>query len=313
MDRTFFEGIILRFCEQVEILEWNLMDINCLVLDPELVFIGSNGTEVSFVAYPYHKGDLFLEMQQLLEYLLTKINHSDQGAVKEAYAIYDLTLSEGFSIEDLKKHILDVRMEETVVTNVKGKDSFCTLPDRESTVCEEQKEPSIQIDWEKKLAEFMDKKLTFLYEKVGKLLEKTPVELHKLIKAKKEEIPCIVYPEDEESSEQVEVHPTICISEVQMEPRGELICDKRGEFLDFQLEKGASIIGKNPKVQFQINRDTISQFHARIDYLDKGYYIEDLNSTNGTYVNDILLSYKQRCRLTTGDRVRFADVMYRFY
>lgn len=314
VNRTFFENIILRFCEQVEILEWNLIDSNCLVLDPEMVFIGNNGEEVSFVVYPFHRGNLFEEIQQLLEYLLTKLNHEDERAVKEAYAIYELTLSEGLSVGELKKHILDIRMEELVITDTKIK-SHKEFMEREHHFANniEEQESKEEKGWEIKLAAFLDKKLTYIYEKMGKILEKTPFELQKYMTKKQEAIPNIVYPEDKEVVEQIEIHPTICISEEQMEPRGELMCVRRGEYPDFTLDKGVSIIGKNSKVQFRINRDTISQFHARIDYLDKGYYIEDMNSTNGTYVNDILLSYKQRCRLTTGDRVRFADVIYHFY
>ena len=56
----------------------------------------------------------------------------------------------------------------------------------------------------------------------------------------------------------------------------------------------------------------ISQFHAKIEWMDDVYYIEDTNSTNGTYVNDTLLNYKEKRELTPGDSIRFADVKYRF-
>ena len=42
------------------------------------------------------------------------------------------------------------------------------------------------------------------------------------------------------------------------------------------------------------------------------FYIEDLNSTNGTFVNDEVLAYKEKKLLKSNDIVRFADVKYRF-
>ena len=72
--KEFFENLILKLCQMVELLEWNLVDVNCLVLDPELVFLNVYDEDVYFVAYPFHKGDFTTELHQLLEYLLTKLN-----------------------------------------------------------------------------------------------------------------------------------------------------------------------------------------------------------------------------------------------
>lgn len=37
-----------------------------------------------------------------------------------------------------------------------------------------------------------------------------------------------------------------------------------------------------------------------------------MNSTNGTFVNDEMLNYKEQRELSPGDVLRFADVKYRF-
>lgn len=303
----FYENLLLRFCEQIELLEWNLIDVNCLVADPELVFVNHSGEVISFIVYPYNTGTLSAELQQLMEYLLTKLDHKDTEAVSSAYQLYEMTLTEGFSISDLKKHILNARMEKVVVEPQKV---MAAIPEEKRVeACPEVvKKESDNVS---KALQFLDDKLTLLYERIGKILEKTPMELYK---QHREAAPVIVYPEDKpEESTQVEIHPTVCIFNHSSEPRGELICDRKGMFPDFQLEKGASILGKNPKVQLHMDKDTISQFHARIEYQDGGYYIEDLNSTNGTYINEEPLCYKKKQRLEAGDALRFADVTYHFY
>lgn len=304
---SFFENLILRFCEQIELLEWNLIDVNCLVADPELVFVNHSGEEISFIVYPFNKGTLVTELQQLMEYLLTKLDHKDNDAISLAYQLYEMILSEGVSISDLKKHILNARMEKVVVEPQKV---MAVIPEvKRSDECPEMTKK--ESDYVSKAFRFLDDKLFLLYEKVGKILEKIPIELHQ---ERKETAPVIVYPEDEPEDElQAVIHPTVCIYNRAIAPRGELISDTKGVFPDFQLEKGASILGKNPKVQLRVDKDTISQFHARIESQDGGYYIEDLNSTNGTYINDEILEYKKKQRLEAGDRLRFADVSYHFY
>lgn len=310
--KTFFENLILRFCEQVETLEWNLIDTNCLVLDTELIFVNHSGEEIYFVAYPYNKGDLFLELQQLMEYLLTKLNHAEREAVSAAYQIYELTLTESFSIVDLKNHILEARMDRIEV-NVLEREQ-----ERVEKTCyksvEETSEPKSANhlqDWEARVIQFLQDKLDTYQKKVKDMVGE--ISFLKPYLQRTQQAPMVVYPNEEEEVTVTEVHPTICIASGVIEPRGILVCDTKGEAGDIQLEKDSGIIGKSTKARFRIARDTVSHLHARVEYQDGGYYIEDLNSTNGTFVNDAALHYKQKCRLSAGDRVRFADITYYFY
>ena len=57
---------------------------------------------------------------------------------------------------------------------------------------------------------------------------------------------------------------------------------------------------------------SVSRIHARIEKEEESYYIEDLNSTNGTRVNGGLLSYKTRVSLKKNESVYFANEPYRF-
>ena len=123
-------------------------------------------------------------------------------------------------------------------------------------------------------------------------------------------MPTVIYPQEEEFLETA-VHPTICITPGRTEPRGILLYEGRETYKDMELEKRSCIIGKGCHVDLQIERETISGIHAKIDYRD-GYYIEDLNSTNGTFVNEEILNYKESRLLCSGDSLRFADVKYRF-
>ena len=56
----------------------------------------------------------------------------------------------------------------------------------------------------------------------------------------------------------------------------------------------------------------ISRMHCKVECIGGEYYIVDLNSTNGTYVNQQKLQENVKKRLHEGDQVSFADVCFRF-
>ena len=114
INQSFFETLILRICSQLELLEWNLMDSSCLVVDPELIFVNAGGDEISFILYPDTKGTFIEELQQLMEYLLTKLNHGDSVGVHQAYEIYNMVLKGDYSIAELKEAILKRREPEVL-------------------------------------------------------------------------------------------------------------------------------------------------------------------------------------------------------
>lgn len=73
------------------------------------------------------------------------------------------------------------------------------------------------------------------------------------------------------------------------------------------------VIGKQQNlVDYQLGQDTVSRLHVRIDREEDGYRIQDLNSTNGTYLNGQLLENNGVADLHMGDEVRIANYRYLF-
>ncbi|MEX2107958.1 MAG: FHA domain-containing protein [Solirubrobacterales bacterium] len=77
----------------------------------------------------------------------------------------------------------------------------------------------------------------------------------------------------------------------------------------FDLIGGLSI-GRSAEADVQIEDRYASGLHARVFSRDGRTYVEDMNSTNGTVVNDATL--RGEAELIDGDVVKIGDTEFRF-
>jgi len=77
----------------------------------------------------------------------------------------------------------------------------------------------------------------------------------------------------------------------------------------FPLSTRCMIIGRRNSNDICLEDSNVSRVHVSIDYVDGDYYITDLGSTNGTFVNEIRVSKK---KLTEGDRIRLGTTVLEF-
>jgi FHA domain len=66
------------------------------------------------------------------------------------------------------------------------------------------------------------------------------------------------------------------------------------------------IIGRDPQCDFNIQDDTVSARHSRLSYHHHQWWIEDMHSTNGTYLNQERLTTPTV--MITGDELRCGQV-----
>ncbi len=70
------------------------------------------------------------------------------------------------------------------------------------------------------------------------------------------------------------------------------------------------ILGRGDGCDICVPENSVSRRHARIDPTTAGYAVRDLDSTNGTYVNDVTTCGPHLLR--DGDYVRVGNCIYRF-
>jgi two-component system cell cycle response regulator len=77
----------------------------------------------------------------------------------------------------------------------------------------------------------------------------------------------------------------------------------------YALGESPMVLGRGNDCDIRINDHSVSRRHARIQPGADGYYAVDLQSTNGTFVNDVPASI---CKLKDGDYLRVGNCIYRF-
>ncbi len=323
---SFIEKIILSICDEIAILEWRLFDLNCLLLAPEYIYINNLNQEIIFTLYPGGREELAVQFRQLMEYLLTVIDHKDAQAVQAAYGIYEKTLDEAYGIMDVRDFILQGRREklqEDTPGLSEKEDAFRYDPGLQAvntSISEMQTALQVREDrtvygshtmFSEIMKIFNGWKASILKRNGRRGANQEPLRAHN---KKTDDLQAAAeyvrmpdpIPETEENMQ------TTCLEDYRSFVQGLLVYEGGEGFENLQLPQDTATIGKSKNAQLRIPKNTISQYHARISYREQAYYLEDFNSTNGTYVNEEALAYKESRKLQINDRVRFADVSYRF-
>jgi len=72
-----------------------------------------------------------------------------------------------------------------------------------------------------------------------------------------------------------------------------------------------AVLGRHPECDIVLDAAAVSRQHAQILQEGDDFYIEDLHSRNGTFVNGRLVQSKQQ--LADGDRLKICDLLFTFY
>ena len=80
---------------------------------------------------------------------------------------------------------------------------------------------------------------------------------------------------------------------------------------DFRIREGQNAIGSDSGCEIVLNDSTISGRHASLRYREGKFFLTDLDSTNGTYLNDNKEPIARE-ELKDNDLIRFGDVRLKF-
>lgn len=83
---------------------------------------------------------------------------------------------------------------------------------------------------------------------------------------------------------------------------------KNGMVEEIVINKASFIIGRlREQVDYVSTNNAVGKVHAEIISRDDGYYIKDLNSRNGTFINDVRIESNKQCQINSNDKITFAN------
>jgi phosphoserine phosphatase RsbU/P len=79
----------------------------------------------------------------------------------------------------------------------------------------------------------------------------------------------------------------------------------------FALDRESAVLGRHPDCDIVLDSGAVSRQHARIRRVENQFYIEDMQSRNGTYINGRQI--RERHQLNDQDRITLCDVVMVFH
>lgn len=285
-----------------------LLDESNILWYPEQIFQDLESNIFSFLYIPYYEGEgSFLK---LLEYLVEHIDYEDELLVECVYKMYEQCERNG------EVYLQAQIFEDAKLLNreqiVNGEVQIPEM--KKTTEASEEITEYQHVSEEEKEEEKQTVKKGFRYlldgkrrrDKSARAQYQQEMQLAMEGYAVAEEIPY----GSEMETETEEYGKTVYIEEAKI-PREIIrrLYTQDGRIIA-QLNSESFTIGKKKgEVDLVLEDFAVSRIHARISTEENGLYLEDLNSTNGTYKNGLRLQPYERRKLEEGDEIRIGKVV----
>lgn len=279
---------LLKLVIAIKQLEDNLkeylLSANHIKFDLNYIYYRSKQNQYYFCYCPEEVDDFNLQMKTLFNQILDHINYNDRETVSIAYSMQEITSRDDFALEEL----LELGTSEVVLDNP-------------ASIEEDDAEYDYEEDDERQKESFLDKiKQVFRKKKKEKDYEED------------------IYIEEIDNEDEYNFD-TDNLSD---EEATVLLAQNRVDFMALKStnqnpeiiivpDKYPFVIGKSKRSSdYRVSSDVISRVHARINCELGEFSIEDLNSTNGTFVNDERLKPHEIKEIERGDVVKLADLEF---
>ncbi len=114
---------------------------------------------------------------------------------------------------------------------------------------------------------------------------------------------------------ETQIGETQCLAPGMMRRRLHLVCAREEDserMPEIRLDRETLYIGKlKGESDVILDSPAVSRVHAQLCCQEQAYYVKDLNSKNGTFVNGERLKPQERCAFAANDLIAFADMEYR--
>ena len=376
--------IFTGICSSINSCEKYMLDVDKLVFSQECIFLSSDMTEVKLCYFPQKEKTFCDSLTKLFDFLLKKVDHTDEHGVFLAYSIHNACQSENFSINSIRSFITSILSGEksacsdTTINTVKYRApdipslqtrnevlttslsdnnnnntthsnhtheqlgannnfSLTALSDRHkfllklfATVCVSA--VALIVSVALTFLEIINMNLLIIiiiviaafaaYNGYNLLRQKDdflfPALKDDLFEQKKP-----LHSNNTCNSDHTLNNPekdygsTVLLSSPENHDFHRLVYTGTDNIPEIKLSHYPFTIGKNETCDFTIPNPIISRLHAKITCVPgtnsvTEYFVTDLNSTNGTFLNNNSLAPYEANVINQGDHISFGHLTYIF-
>lgn len=341
-------ALVFGIARSLDHMEQYLLSEKSVLLDPEYLYVDPESLKVWLCLVPGMECDFPEDYSRFLEYLLGKVDHRDKESVVLAYGLYQETRKENYGMADIlqlaqQKIEVNHAGREAETETVREFERYQEYPEREymetaqdgygakqrRSAIQDRKAGNAETDWKPGMVRARQIQTDTVKESSGlfgrwKQRRKERREEKQREQEREMQMPWDTMFVSETSPDYgtlSSVHlPQQSSGTVLLNPESResgsvarrLTALDAGE-TDIVISYYPFIIGKQENLaDYILDRETVSRLHLRIDQKDGRYYVQDLNSTNGTMVDGRMLENNETAEIWEGVEVNIAGVRYRF-
>ena len=328
-----------------------VLDIQRVIWNPKYIMIQMNSKEFRFVYHFAYTEDKETkqkdieqtDLEQFLECCIEHLDYQDETLVSQMFHVYEALL-------DQKDNFILVQEMEALLNNLSPEGNIEKTEIKQMQEDVSVKDPFVKDNSQTEIISIPEKSCVFQKERrhlkiglgilllldIGVLIVWRPLTILKIFfavaaggvllwlnvhirrqeqqKGKKLQQEQEIYMEEyKELTSQYDGEQGETCMIVMEDSKGVLYNLQNGEPQYIYIGDTRKIIGKDPdKAQIKLEHESVSRVHALIYKEGTVCIVEDLNSTNGTWVNGKSLKPREPYTLKEGDKVRFAGMEYIF-
>jgi hypothetical protein len=304
------EFLISIKCVQAELTRF-LLDDRDVLWFPDQIFQDLEQKTYFFLYIPYYDQDTgFLK---LVEFFIEHIDYDDSVLVDFVYQIYNQYEKLG-SLYLEEQIFEDAKSLEQMQTNQKEnetklEDASIGIPDssEENENNKWQQQVGNRMERTEKEKKSKGKLISILLDSRKKKFREQTKNLFETGVNYQNYAVC-----EESSNVEEDYGRTLYIDESSFSGTTHILYDKDNGKI-FTIEKESVTIGKiQDDADLFLTDASISRIHAKIFQESSKWYLEDQNSTNGTYKNGIRLNPYEKKELISGDEIKCGNRIYLF-
>lgn len=284
-------GLLQQLIDALEDARECLLAEEDFLLDPSYMFLSLPQFTLGLCYVPGYGKELNKQLEGLFEYMLNRVDYEDKPAVELLYDCYTICMKNKEGLEALKKRL--GKKEPSFLENVKPQETF---------VREEVPLYMGSMTGEKVKSESQSY-LSWIKEKFMVRRRKKETDIPRICERKEETVASQVSEEWEKEKREEDASRTVLLAVRSRQEQPQLIHEQTGEVI--ALKTFPFYLGREKEyASHVIERDGISRLHFCIRERESQYYLSDLNSTNGTYINGTEILPGKEHRIVPQDMIR---------